>query len=484
MLEFNSLEKFVGRYALGYERGGGSSHFLRIKVVGGELSTAQAKAIAELAETYGKGYLEITTRHNIQLHWIKDEDAPEIFAKLEKLGLTTDMCGQAYPEARYGDVRNIVTCPVSGVQKGELMDVLPLVKEAVNFFTGKKEYLDLPRKFKITISACPINCTKPEINDLALIAVKIEDSVSFVPLIGGGIAPPITLAKPMNVYLKPEEVLAFLKAIVEIYRDYGERKTKAKARFKWMVKTLGIEKIKRLIEDRMGKNLKSFNVRNLNLAWGDHIGIQPQKQDNLFFIVVPILTGVLTSNKFLEIANIADRYCGGVMRISPLQKIVLINISENKVEKVKERLAEIGFPMNGPPLRWMTVACSTRFCGKALEDVKSRALEVERHLEKVFGRELNGLHVKMSFSGCPNACAQHSVADIGVQAVIRRVNGIPTPAYNVYLSGVSKVSRLFLKDVPAKEVKYVIEKIFKAYLNERSRFKNFRGFAESLLGSV
>ena len=480
-LELAPLERFVGRFALGYERGEGSPHFLRIKVVGGELTAAQAKAIAELAEDYGKGYLEITTRHNIQLHWIRDEDAPEIFAKLEKLGLTTDMCGQAYPEARYGDVRNIVACPVSGVQKGELMDVSPIVKEAAEFFTGKKEYLDLPRKFKITISSCPLNCTRPEINDLALLSAETERGVGFTPLVGGGIAPPPMLAKPMNVYVEPEGVLSFLKAIVGVYRDRGSREVKAKARFKWMVKALGVEKIKRLIEERMGKKLEFFNADGLNLAWDDHVGIQPQKQEGLFFIVVPIPAGVLTSNKLLKLVEIAEEHCGGKMRVSPLQKIVLINVPEGKLEEIKEELKQLGFPTDRPRIRWTTIACPTHFCGKALENVKERALEVEEHLEKVFGEGLRGVKARICFSGCPNSCGHHPIAEVGLQAARITAGGGAAPAYNVYLGGKSKVSKLFLKAVPAEEVKAEVEKIFRAYLEARNNFESFRDFAESLL---
>ncbi|MEM2228278.1 MAG: nitrite/sulfite reductase [Candidatus Bathyarchaeia archaeon] len=479
-MELDSLERFVGKYALGYEKGEGSNHFLRIKVVGGELTTTQAKAIAELSETYGKGYLEITTRHDIQLHWIKDEDAPEIFAKLEKLDLTTDMCGQAYPEARYGDVRNIVTCPVSGVQKGELIDTLPIVKETVKFFTGRKEYLDLPRKFKIAISGCPLNCIKPEINDLALIAVKIDDSIGFTVLIGGGIGPPPILAKPMNIYIAPEEALSFIKAIVEVYRDYGSRESKAKARFKWMVEVLGVEKIKTLIEEKLGKKLKSFDAKSLNLNWEEHIGCQPQKQDGLFFLVVPIPMGMLTSDKFLRIAQIADDYCGGKFRLSPLQKIVLVNIPEERLHEVEERLKQIGFFMNKPSLRWTAIACPGHFCGKALENPKIRALEAIEHLERVFNGKLKNDYVRICFSGCPNSCGHHAIADIGLQAV-KLENGDPIPAYNIYLGGKAKVSKLFLKAVPADEVKLKLEDIIKAYLNSQDEFKSFRDFAESLL---
>ncbi len=479
-LDIKAIDRFAGRYALGYEKGEGSNHFLRIKVVGGELTIEQARTIAELSEKYGHGYLEITTRHDIQLHWIKDEDAPIIFAKLEEVGLNTDMCGQAYPEARYGDVRNIVTCPVSGIQKGELFDTLPIVKEAVKFFTGKTEYLDLPRKFKIAISACPLNCVRPEINDLGLIAIKSNYGLGFTAFIGGGIGVPPVLAKPMNTYIGLDEVLDFIKAIVEVYRDYGNRKSKAKARFKWMVEEFGIEKIKKLIETKMYKQLKFFNAKNIELKWDDHIGYQSQKQDGFYFIVIPILAGILNVKQFKKILGLINKYDGNRIRVSPLQKLILVDIPEDKLPVIIKELKNIGFDFNHPSIRWTTIACPTNFCGKALENVKNRAIEIEEHLEKIFGMKLKDLKLRIAISGCPNSCAHHRIAEIGLQATAIRKNGAIKPAYDIYLRCESPgISQLFLKNVLAEDVKYEIEKLIKMYLE--MNFSNFHEFAKKCL---
>jgi sulfite reductase beta subunit-like hemoprotein len=480
-LELETLDRFAGRYALGFERGENSRHFLRIKVVGAELSTKQAKAIAELSEKYSKGYLEITTRHDIQLHWIRDEDAPDIFSKLEELKLNTDMCGQAYPEARYGDIRNIVTCPVSGVQKGELIDTLPIVKEAVRFFTGKEEYLDLPRKFKIAISSCPLNCVRLDINDVGLKAVKTENGIGFTVFVGGGIGAPPILAKPMNVFLPSEDVLSFLKAAVEIYRDYGSRESKARARFKWFVEAKGVEKVKEMIEEKMGKRLKGFDGGKIDLSWREHVGYNPQKQNGLFFLAIPIPSGVLNSEQFLRIAEIADKYCNGKLRFSTSQNIVLINIPKDKLDNVKEEVKQLGFSLEHPPIRWMMIACPTNFCGKGAENVKKRALEVEEYLEKVFGDRLKDLFIKIAFSGCPNGCAQYNIADIGLLSIQVRKNPEVIPAYNIYLRGRSPISKVFMKGVPAAKVKFVIQEIIEKYLSTKERFSDFKEFAENLL---
>jgi sulfite reductase beta subunit-like hemoprotein len=479
--EFEALEKFARKYALGFERGEGSSHFLRIKVVGTELNTNQARVIAELSRKYGKGYLEITVRHDIQLHWVKDEDAPEIFSKLEELGLHTDMCGQAYPEAGHGDVRNIVTCPLSGVQEGELIDTIPIVKEAVNFFTGKEEYLDLPKKFKIAISSCPLNCVRLDINDVGLKAIKAEHGIGFTVFVGGGIGVPAILAKPMDIFVPPEDVLSFLKAIVEVYRDHGNRESKAKARFKWLIQTFGVKRIREMVEERIGRKLKDFDASKINLGWKDHIGYNPQRGDGLFSLTVPIQAGMLNSEQLLKIADIADRYCDGKLRFSTSQNIVLVNIPKENLAYVRRGVEWLGFPLDPLPIKWTTIACPTNFCGKGADNVKKRSVEVVEHLEKVFGEKLKDLHIRIAFSGCPNSCSQYIIADIGLLSTQVRKDDRIEAAYNIYLGGRSPVSRLFIRDVSAEEVRFVAEDIIGKYLDAKHRFSNFREFAETLL---
>lgn len=288
------------------------------------------------------------------------------------------------------------------------------------------------------------------------------------------------LAKPMNIYVGLDEVQDFIKAIVEVYRDYGDRKSKAKARFKWMVKEFGIEKIKKLIEVKMNKQLKFFNAKGIELKWGDHIGFQPQKQDGFYFIVIPILTGTLNVKQFKKILELINEYGGNRIRVSPLQKLILVDIPEDRLSVIIKELKNIGFDLNRPPIRWTTIACPTNFCGKALENVKNRAIEIEEHLEKVFDIKLKELNLRIAISGCPNSCAHHRVAEIGLQATAIRKNGTIKPAYDIYLKNKSSnISQLFLKNVSAEDVKYEIEKLIKMYLE--TDFSNFYEFAEKCL---
>jgi len=477
----DDVEKFVDRYSLGRDKGEDSKHFLRIKIANGMLTAEQFRRIGQLAERYSRGYSEITDRQDIQLHWIEAENALEIFSKLEEIGFTTDKCGQGYPGARYGDVRNIVGCPVAGVDKFELIDASQIIQQLDKVFTGNKNFLDLPRKFKISASGCQLNCTSPEVYDLSFVAVRHSSGkIGFVALVGGtvGVAP--QLARLLGVFIKPDEVVDVTRAIVEIYRDYGSRENKAKARFRWLVDAWGIEKLKETVEEKIGKSLETYKLDYLPTCRGEHVGVQPQKQEGYSYISVPIMGGILSSGKMLEIADVTDKYGNGDMRLSTFQNLVIVNIPDNNVNLVLKKLEQIGFPVKGSVLRWTTIACAGNFCGKAPEHPKKRAIETVEYLEERLGETLKNLNLRICLSGCPNGCARHLIADIGMQAIQLTIDGKPTPCYNIYVGGYlgsnSALGKLIKRAVRAEQVKYEVENLIVTYIKNKTSLGSFHDF--------
>ena len=471
-LLIENVEKFANRYSLGSEKGEGSKHFLRIKIPNGILTTQQFRRIAQLAEKYGRGYAEATDRQDIELHWIEADDALSIFAQLEEIGFTTDRCGQGFPGARYGDVRNIMGCTVAGVHQSELIDASPLVKELDEFFTGNMDFADLPRKFKISISDCPLNCTAPEAYDLSFVTVKHPSGrTGFIVLVGGTLGAAPTIAQPLGVFVEPKDVINVTKAIVEIYRDKGSRQVKAKARFKWLVEEWGTDKLKKAVEEKIGKPLENFTLDPLPLNEGEHVGLNPQQQKGYFYVTIPILGGILSTEKMLEISEIAEKFGSGDLRISPYQNIIIINIPARHVATVMERLEKMGYPMGKSPLRWTTIACTGGLCGKAPESPKKRAMEMVDYLEERLGEKLKNLDLRLCISGCPNGCSRHMLADIGLQATQLTVDGKPTPCYNVYvarrLDPNAKLGKLVRKAVKAEDVKHEVEKLIINYLKTK-----------------
>lgn len=482
-IAFEDIERFKDKFSLGRDRGLGSRQFLRIKVPAGTLTTEQLREIAQMADDYGRGYAEITDRQDIQLHWIQGKDAPEIFARLEKLGFTTDKCGQAFPGARYGDVRNIVACPVSGVNKNELIDVRPLVKKMNEFFMGNKDFLDLPRKFKVSITGCELNCTRPEMQDVGLFAVRRGGEVGFVAVIGGALGPSQPgprLAKPLGVFIKPNEVFEVVKAIAEIHRDYGNRESKPKSRFKWLVDAWGVEKILDKLEEKLGRKLERFEHGYPEVSGEEHIGVQEQK-DGKFFITVPLIGGVLSSERMREIADIADELGSSEIRNTPYQNFTIIDISRDNLDEILQRLEKIGLPVEGSSLRWTIVGCAADFCGKSVEPhPKQMAKEIVEHLENRFGAALNDLKLLIHISGCPHDCGTCGIGHIGLLGVQVKGDGVDE-RYNLSVSGglgdKASLSQLIERMVEPERVKAMIEKLVAACLKDG--FKDFGEFCRA-----
>jgi sulfite reductase beta subunit-like hemoprotein len=491
-LEIEDLERFVGKYSLGTDRGMGSKHFLRVKVPGGLLNSYQLKGIAELSEKYGRGYAEITNRQDIQLHWINEEWAPEIFSALEKLGFTTDMCGQAYPGARYGDVRNILSCPISGHMPGELLDVRPFVKKLSQFFTGKREYLDLPRKFKISISGCPLNCVKPGTNDLDLVAIKNDESIGFTALVGGSSFSYIStsnldeneaLSKPLGIFLEPdpELILEFVKALVELYRDFWIRNSKPKARFRWMVNSWGIEKLRKALEEKLGFRLKDYKT-SLELPWNDHYGIHRQSEMDTFYVVIPTIVGIASGKLLRAIAEVSEMYGSGDLSLTTCQKIVVLNVSSQNLEHVKKELIGLGLNLDEHLIAWKAIACPGDLCGKALESPKGRIVDVLNSVKNSMGYSLKNLDVHIYASGCANGCGRHVFADIGLQALRVKLNGEVKPAYKIFLTKGSKLAKPLKGFMLAEDLAFFVEKLLRDYL--ASNEQSFKAYASKQINEI
>ncbi|MEM2960744.1 MAG: nitrite/sulfite reductase [Candidatus Bathyarchaeia archaeon] len=479
-----NVEKFIGRYSIGRDDGEGSLHFVRIKIPGGILTSEQFREIARLALKYSRGVAEITDREDIQLHWIRAEDSIEIFSKLDEMGLTTDMCGQGFPGARYGDVRNIICCPVSGIERDEIYNCYPIARELTRFFTGNPEYLDLPRKFKIAMTGCGADCVRAEINDLAFVAVKNSGIVGFTILVGGSIGaslPGPRLAKPIGVFIRPESAFKVAVAAVEIFRDYGNRESKAKARFKWLIEEWGLEKFFSILESKINVGFEKYDG-SIFVRETDHEGIQPQNNDGYFYVNIPILGGRLTSYIMCKIAELADKYGSGEIRLTPTQNIIIPNVSEENKDLLIKALMKLGFTINTSRTRWLSVGCASDFCGKTLyPHAKDVVKEIIDYLEGVFGPEkLSDMRLRVNVSGCPNDCGASLIADIGLVGKQVREGDRIKQAYDIYVGGSlgnnPSLGKLIAERVPAEKTRFMVASFIANYLERRKPGEDISGF--------
>ncbi|MBE8540645.1 nitrite/sulfite reductase [Geoglobus acetivorans] len=403
-IDIGDISKFVGKYSLGRDNGSGSAHFLRIKIPAGQVESEKLRKIAALSEKYGRGYAEVTDRQSIQLHWIEPEKALEIFENLYEMGYYTDMCGQGFSGACFGDVRNIVSCPLSG--KITDFDVSKHAIKLTEYFTGNPEFLDLPRKFKIAFTGCGGDCVRLGINDLGMFGMEYEGEHGFVPFVGGSIGasqPGPNLAKSLGIFVPEKKAFDFVKTVVEIHRDNSSRESKVKARFKNLVNQWGIERLRDEIESITGEFER---VEMFTPAPSDHNG-SGEQVNGLYYYTLPLVGGVLDAEKLVFIADMADKHGDGEVRLTPEQNVTFVDVKD--VEKLKEDLSRV-FDVKEGAMYYSSIGCASNFCGRTNEP---HAKDVLKKLMEICERK--GIKdVRIHVSGCRNACGCHHVGEIGL----------------------------------------------------------------------
>jgi ferredoxin-nitrite reductase len=469
-------------YGLYHDKPKTGYFMMRIKVPSGILSPLQFRTIGELSRRFGRNDGELTTRQNVQLHWIKLEHLPDVFSTLSEAGLSTlGACGDT--------VRNITGCPVAGIDHEELFDATPLIREAASFFYGNREYSDLPRKHKITISTCAYHCNAPAINCIALVGTLKDGRRGYAVRVGGGLSSAPRVSQHLNVFVPEAEALEVLCAILDAWRtNLQYRMSRAKARLKFMVDDYGPDGMRAEVERVLGRQLEDLPQTPRRIGDTEHLGINRQKQDGLAYIGFPVYLGRIKGDQMVQVADIAQSV-GADVRLTRQQNFIVANVPEAQVERVVEEVGELGFPLDVNRLRGTSLGCTgSPLCNYAVAETKVKLDEIVQHLEGTFGREAEGIVVNVD--GCPHACAQHWVADIGLQGSTLRTRGDrgeslgKIEAYEIYLRGTlgeeAAIGRPIVRRVPHTEAKFYVERLVGAYLQRRLPEESFKDFADRL----
>jgi sulfite reductase beta subunit-like hemoprotein len=357
-----------------------------------------------------------------------------------------------------------------------------LLEEATRFFIENREYSDLPRKHKITISACPHQCNAPEIHCIALVGALREGRPGFGVRVGGGLSTWPRLADDLGVWVPVEEAVPVLQAIVDVWRlDLKSRMSRAKARLKFMVNDLGPEAFRARVEERLGRKLEDGALPPAPAEEHDHTGVHPQKQDGLFYVGFPVYLGLMNGETMLRLADLAEAHGLGV-RLTRRQNFILSDIPAGVLDEVVTAVEALGFPREGMGLRGASIACTgDPFCNYTVAETKGRLQQIVEHLEQTFGQEAAGLRINLD--GCPHACAHHWIGDIGLQGTTlreRTASGERIQGYDLFLRGGlgrdAAIGRPVLKRVPGSEVHFVIERLFRAYLEGREPGERIQQF--------
>ncbi|HET7428506.1 MAG TPA: hypothetical protein VFJ66_03580 [Gaiellales bacterium] len=450
---------------------------LRVKFPNGIVTSEQLRTIGTLSERYGRSMGDITTRQNIQLHNLAIEDMPVVLDELNAVGLSfMQACGDVW--------RNVVGCPLAGVDGHELIDSRPLIAELERTFVGHREYSNLPRKFKVSVSACVHRCAHHEINDIGLVAVEKDGAVGYDVWVGGGLGASARMGRRLDIFARPEDAVEVCRAITEIFRDEGKRTKRTRARIKFLVDEWGVERLRAEVEQRLGRELEtSVAPADPIDPQRDHLGIHPQVQHGLYYVGGTTLRGRFTADQMIGVADIADRYGSGELRCTNRQNIIVIDVPDQHVETVAAELADLGLPTEASAFRRGVISCTgMEFCKLAIVETKERAAELIEHLERRIG-DLDGA-IRINLNGCPNACAQYQIADIGLQGGIaktpdgERVQGFILHIGGRLGEGAAFGRRISSKAIPATEARYAVERIVRAYKAERRADQAFGEWAD------
>jgi sulfite reductase (ferredoxin) len=424
---------------------------VRIRIPNGLLTSEQARAIADLSDHFGNGVADITVRQNIQLHWVRVENLPELLERLWSVGLrTTGACGDV--------TRNITGCPLAGVHAHEIADVSPLALALDKELAGNPDFYNLPRKFKITITGCPEWCSYPEINDISFTATRRAGSAGILPAsvpevsssspansetgfslrIAGGLSTEPHLAVKLNAFIRWEQVLPVARAIAEVFRGSEVlRQSREKARLKFLFLQHGwtADSFLAAIESKLGYKLDPAPPEQFpSSIHRDHLGVIPQKQPGLFTIGASVIRGRITPAQIRVAADLAEHHGDGHLRATLMQNLLLINIPESRVTSVVQELAANGLPVETNAFVRGTVACTgSEFCKLALTETKSYARWLTEQLEERFPGYQED--IKLHITGCPNSCGQHWIADIGIEGKKIKHEGKMIDAYYFCVGG-------------------------------------------------
>ena len=403
---------------------------LRIRIDGGQLDERQLRAISDVSRKYARGTADVTDRQNIQLHWVQIEDVPAIWEALEGVGLsTTEACGDT--------PRVLLGCPVAGIDAGEIIDATPEISETTGRYLGDPAFSNLPRKFKTAMSGCTAQCTVHEINDVAFVGVPGPDGEPGYDLwVGGGLSTNPKIGVRLGAFVQPGQVAEVWAGVVSVFRDYGYRRLRHRARLKFLIADWGAVRFREVLEkEYLGYALPDGPPPGQPRGGTrDHVGVHRQRDGRCYVGFAPRV-GRLTGDQLGVIADLAARYGSGRVRTTTEQKMIVLDVPEDRTDDLAAGLEEAGLQVTPSVFRRHTMACTgIEFCKLAIVETKQRASDLIDELE----RRLPGFSVPVTINvnGCPNSCARIQTADIGLKgSLVTDADGRQVEGFQIHLGG-------------------------------------------------
>jgi ferredoxin-nitrite reductase len=448
----------------------------RLRIPGGVVRTYQLRELARVAQELTTGYVQITTRANFQIRLIQPKDAPEVLQRIQSVGLHTRGAGA-------DNIRNLTANPTAGIDPVELIDVLPFVNQLAQIIINDRSFYDLPRKFNIAYDGGGLIGSVEDTNDIGVKAVKLGDEVLFRIALGGATGHK-TFARDLGVVVPPAEINKVVVALVRVFIERGCRTDRKKARLKHLLERMSLEEYLVETEKLLGAKLRRAPYDAAQIRWADqelphsHIGDFPQKQRGFNYVGVAVPIGQITPKQMLRLAELADGYGSGEIRLTVWQNIIIPNVLDAFVAPLKKALEKAGFTTKQSHVASGVIACTgNRYCKFAQSDTKSHAQELTKWLEK---KVVLDQPVNIHLTGCPNSCAQHYMGDIGCLGTKAKVGGESVDAYHVFVGGGfgknQAVGRQIFAGVKAAELPGTLERMLQVYLQHRAGRETFQQF--------
>lgn len=448
----------------------------RLRIPGGQLRTFQLRELAAIAKEITTGYVQITTRANLQIRLIQPKDAPTFVQRIQHIGLHTRGAGA-------DNIRNLTANPTAGIDPHELIDVMPLCHEMGQIIINDRAFYDLPRKFNIAYDGGGLIGTVEDTNDIGAKAVKVGDEVFFRIAVGGATGHK-AFARDLGVLVKPGELNKVITALTRVYIANGNRTDRKKARLKHLLEKWTLDQYLAETEKLLGYQLQraqpeKSEIRNPQSAIPhSHVGVFPQKQPGLNYVGVAVPVGHISPKQMIRIAEIADLYGSGEIRLTVWQNFIIPNVPDHFVATVQKALRKVGFDTQQSNLRSGLIACTgNSYCKFAQADTKGHALKLADYLDK---RIQLDQPVNIHVTGCPNSCAQHYMGDIGLLGTKVKVGGESVDGYHVFVGGGfganQALGRQVFNGVAAGDLPVTIEKMLRGYLKHRQQKETFLAF--------
>ena len=460
---------------------------MRIGLPNGLLTSHQLRVIGELTKKYACNLADITTRQNIQLHWLTIEALPEIVDALTAIGLS--------PKGACGDVlRNVTGCPLAGLLTHgpaghEIIDASPLAVEIAHRLTANPEFYNLPRKFKVTVTGCPVWCSYPEINDVALTAIRREvdglEEIGYTLRVGGGLSTEPHIAVRIPAFIPQDKAVDVVEAVLRIFKEQTElRENRTRARIKYLFMRHGwtAETMLAAIEAKLGYQLDPSPVSEDVVpddVYRDHIGVTPQRQPGLSAIGASVLGGRLTGEQLVQLADMAEEFGDGHLRATIMQNIIVANVPNARTRDAVHRLNQIGLQVEVSPFWRGAIACTgTEFCKLAIAETKAFSKWLTSEMEDrlpAFDQQ-----IKLHVTGCTNSCGQSWIADIGLEGKKIKKDGKMVDAFYFCVGGAvgkyAAIARQIGFRAAAEDCPDAIERLLRAYLEARQPGEDLRAY--------